>query len=235
LDLFQTAYDRMLADGRDTLSLEGVMDVKGKFLTIGLNLSRMRNEAGKDLGFVLVFEDLSELIKAQKIAAWKEVAQRIAHEIKNPLTPIQLSAQRLRKKFFEKSPEFESIFEEGTNVIITEVNSLKRLVDEFSKFARMPAPQMVRQSLHDVIREVVALYQTAHRDVEVVSDLDEALPPINFDREQINRVFVNLFDNGIQAMNQKGRLWVSTKYDARRKRAVVTVADEGCGIHPEDQ
>src|SRR6185295_13610698 len=101
-----------------------------------------------------------------------------------------------------------------------EVNSLKRMVDEFSKFARMPAPQMVKQSLHDVLREVIALYQTAHRDVEIVVDLDDALPQFNLDREQINRVFVNLFDNGIQAMNQKGRLWVSTKYDGKRRRAV---------------
>jgi two-component system nitrogen regulation sensor histidine kinase NtrY len=234
-DLFQTAYDRVLADGRDSLSLEGVMDVNGKFLTIGLNLSRMRNEAGKDLGFVLVFEDLTELIKAQKVAAWKEVAQRIAHEIKNPLTPIQLSAQRLRKKFFEKAPDFDNIFDETTNVIVTEVNSLKRMVDEFSKFARMPAPQMARQSLHDVMREVIALYGTAHRDIELIVDLDETLPPLNLDREQINRVFVNLFDNAVQAMNQKGRLWVQTKYDAKRRRAVVTVADEGTGLNPEDQ
>jgi two-component system nitrogen regulation sensor histidine kinase NtrY len=235
LDLFQTAYDRVLADGRDSLSLEGVMEAKGKFLTIGLNFSRMRNEAGRDLGFVLVFEDLTELIKAQKVAAWKEVAQRIAHEIKNPLTPIQLSAQRLRKKFFEKAVDFDNIFDEATNVIVTEVNGLKRMVDEFSKFARMPAPQMARQSLHDVIREVVALYRTAHRDVECIVDLDESLPPLNFDREQMNRVFVNLFDNAIQAMNQKGRLWLATKYDAKKRRAVVSVADEGSGINPEDQ
>lgn len=235
LDLFQTAYDRVLADGRDSLSLEGAMEVKGTFLTIGLNLSRMRNEAGRDLGFVLVFEDLTELLKAQKVAAWKEVAQRIAHEIKNPLTPIQLSAQRLRKKFFEKSSDFDCIFDEATNVIVSEVNSLKRMVDEFSKFARMPAPQMARQPLHDVIREVVALYRTAHRDVECILDLDETLPPLNFDREQMNRVFVNLLDNGIQAMNQKGRLWITTKYDAKKRRAVVSVADEGTGINPEDQ
>ena len=235
LDLFQTAYDRVLADGRESLPLDGVMEVNGKFLTIGLNFSRMRNDAGKDLGFVLVFEDLTELIKAQKVAAWKEVAQRIAHEIKNPLTPIQLSAQRLRKKFFEKAPDFDSIFDEATNVIVTEVNSLKRMVDEFSKFARMPAPQMARQSLHDVIRDVVSLYRAAHRDVECIVDLDETLPPLNFDREQLNRVFVNLLDNGIQAMNQKGRLWITTKYDAKKRRAVVRVADEGTGINPEDQ
>ena len=235
LELFQNAFDRMLADARDSLSLEGPMEVQGKFLTIGLNCSRMRDEAGKDLGFVLVFEDLTELIKAQKAAAWQEVAQRIAHEIKNPLTPIQLSAQRLRKKFFEKSPDFEDIFDESTEVIVNEVNGLKRMVDEFSKFARMPAPRMARESLHEVIREVVALYRGAHRDVECILDLDETLPELNLDREQINRVFVNLFDNAIQAMSQKGRLWVTTRYDTKRHKAVVSVADEGVGINPEDQ
>ena len=235
LDLFQSAYDRMLLDGGDSLSLEGSMDVAGKFLTIGLNCSRMRDEAGKDLGFVLVFEDLTELIKAQKAAAWQEVAQRIAHEIKNPLTPIQLSAQRLRKKFAEKAEDFDQVFNESTEVIVNEVHGLKRMVDEFSKFARMPAPQLARCSIHDVIGDVVALYRGAHREVEFVVDLDESLPEQNLDREQIKRVFVNLFDNAIQAMNQKGHLWVSTRYDTKRKRAVVSVADEGVGINPEDQ
>ncbi|MBM4126015.1 MAG: HAMP domain-containing protein [Nitrospira sp.] len=235
LDLFQTAYDRMQADGRDDLALEGQLEVQGKLITIGLNGSRMRDEANKDLGFVLVFEDLTELIKAQKVAAWQEVARRVAHEIKNPLTPIQLSAQRLRKKFFEKSPDLDRVFDEATNVIINEVSSLKTMLDEFTKFARLPAPQMTRQPLHDVMRDVAALYRAAQKDIELVLDLDQDLPPLNFDREQLNRVFVNLFDNAIQAMNQKGRLWVTTNYDTKRKRAVVRVADEGPGIAPEDQ
>ncbi|MBI3357777.1 MAG: HAMP domain-containing protein [Nitrospirae bacterium] len=235
LDLFQTAYDRMLTDDRDDLALEGQLDVQGKLITIGLNGSRMRDEANKDLGFVLVFEDLTELIKAQKVAAWQEVARRVAHEIKNPLTPIQLSAQRLRKKFFERSPDLERVFDDATNVIINEVGSLKHMLDEFSKFARLPVPQMTRQSLHDVLQEVVTLYREAQKDIDVIVELDEDLPSINFDREQLKRVFVNLFDNAIQAMNQQGRLWVSTKYDTKRKRVVVTVADEGPGIAPEDQ
>ncbi|MDK2743886.1 MAG: ATP-binding protein [Nitrospira sp. BO4] len=235
LDLFQTAYDRMLADERDNLDLEGQLDIQGKLITIGLKGSRMRDEGNKDLGFVLVFEDLTELIKAQKVAAWQEVAKRVAHEIKNPLTPIQLSAQRLRKKFFEKSPDLDRVFDDATNVIINEVGSLKEMLDEFSKFARLPVPQMTRQSLHDVLREVVTLYREAQKDIELKIELDEDLPPINFDREQLRRVFVNLFDNAVQAMNQKGRLWIATKYDTKRRRAVVTVADEGPGIAPEDQ
>jgi len=232
---FQTVYDRMLADQRDTLTLEGQMEIDGRFLTIGLHGSRMKDEANKDLGIVLVFEDLTELIKAQKVAAWQEVARRVAHEIKNPLTPIQLSAQRLRKKFFEKSPDFEAIFDESTNVIVNEVTSLKHMVDEFSKFARLPTPQMAHQSLHDVINEVSTLYRGAHKDVELIVQLDEDLPTLNFDREQLKRVLVNLLDNAIQAMHQKGRVWLATKYDTKRRRAVVSVADEGTGIAPEDR
>ena len=233
--LFQEAYDRILQDRRDSLTLEGQMEVQGKLLTMGLNLSRMKNEAGKDLGFVLVFEDRTELIKAQKTAAWQEVAQRVAHEIKNPLTPIQLAAQRLRKKFVEGSADFRTIFDESTNVIVNEVGSLKRMVDEFSKFARMPVPHMVKESLHDIIEKVTALYRGGHHDVEFVQDFDFSVPEINLDREQMRRVFVNLFDNAVQAMKQKGRIWVSTKMDWKQQRVRITVADEGPGIPPEDQ
>lgn len=235
LTLFQEAYNRVVLDARESFSLEGQMELQGRLLTIGVNVSRMRNEAGEDLGFVLVFEDRTELIKAQKSAAWQEVAQRIAHEIKNPLTPIQLSAQRLRKKFAERSPDFEQIFDQSTSVIVSEVNSLKQMVDEFSKFARMPPPQMARTSLHELIESVISLYKGAHRDIEFVLTLDETLPPILCDPEQMRRVFVNLFDNAIHAMNQKGRIWVATVYDRRRQRVVVDVADEGPGIAPGDQ
>lgn len=233
--LFQEAYDRMLLNGRESLTIEGQMDVQGKLLTIGLNLSRMRDKGGQDLGFVLVFEDRTELIKAQKTAAWQEVAQRIAHEIKNPLTPIQLSAQRLRKKFFENAPDFQGIFDQSTSVIVSEVGSLKRMVDEFSNFARMPAPHVTRESLHDVIENVAALYRGGHHDVDVTLSLDAAVPPINLDREQMRRVFVNLFDNAIQAMKQKGRIQVSTEMEWKHQRVRITVADEGPGIRQEDQ
>ena len=233
--LFQEAYDRILRDRQDSLTLAGQMEVQGKLLTMGLNLSRMRNETGKDLGFVFVFEDRTELIKAQKTAAWQEVAQRVAHEIKNPLTPIQLAAQRLRKKFFEGSADFKDIFDQSTNVIVNEVGSLKRMVDEFSKFARMPAPHMARESLHDIIEKVSALYRGGHHDVEFIPAFDSLVPDINIDREQMRRVFVNLFDNAIQAMKQKGRVWVATKMDWNQKRVRVTVADEGPGIPQEDQ
>ncbi len=232
--LFQEAYDRILLDERDTLTLEGQMEVQGKLLTMGLNLSRMKNEAGQNLGFVFVFEDRTELIKAQKTAAWQEVAQRVAHEIKNPLTPIQLAAQRLRKKYFERSADFKAIFDESTNVIVNEVGSLKRMVDEFSKFARLPAPHMSKESLHDIIEKVTALYRGGHHDVEFIQDFDFSVPDVNVDREQVRRVFVNLFDNAVQAMKHKGRIWVATEMDWKNHRVRITVADEGPGIPQED-
>ena len=235
LQLFQKAYDQMLVEQTESVSMDGQMETpNGRLLTVGLNISRMQNDAGQDLGFVFVFEDRTEFIKAQKTAAWQEVAQRIAHEIKNPLTPIQLSAQRLRKKYAEKSTGFDEIFDQATGVIISEVTRLKGMVDEFSKYARMPLPQMRKASLHDIIEKVISLYTGAHRDIEFIVQLDEALPSLNCDPEQMHRVLVNLFDNAIQAMNDHGRLWVTTECDWRRHRAVVRVADEGMGIQPDD-
>lgn len=234
--LFQKAYDQVSVEQSDSLSMEGQMETpNGRLLTLGLTISRMKNEGGQELGFVLVFEDRTEFIKAQKTAAWQEVAQRIAHEIKNPLTPIQLSAQRLRKKFLEQAPDFEKIMDQSTGVIISEVTSLKGMVDEFSKYARMPLPQMRRQSLHEIIEKVVSLYAGGHRDIQFILQMDETLPMINCDPEQMHRVFVNLFDNAIQAMNDHGRIWVTTEVDWRRHRAIVRVGDEGIGIQPGDQ
>jgi two-component system nitrogen regulation sensor histidine kinase NtrY len=235
LEMFTELVERVRTGGRDTVAWEGQAEVGGSVLVLGLNGSRLRNETGKDLGVVAVFEDLSALIKAQKAAAWQEVAQRIAHEIKNPLTPIQLAAQRLRKKFFEQAPDLNDIFDQSTMTIVNEVSSLKRMVDEFSKFARMPAPVMERQSLHATLGEVLALYKGAHRDIEFVTRLDESLPMIMMDREQMKRAFVNLFDNAVQAMNGKGRIWMITRHEARDRKVVIEVADEGIGIQPGDQ
>ncbi len=235
LEMFMDLVERIRNGEREALAWEGQAEVGGSALVLGLNGSRLRDDRGQSLGAVVVFEDLSALIKAQKAAAWQEVAQRIAHEIKNPLTPIQLSAERLRKKFFEGAPDFNDIVDQSTQTIVKEVSGLKRMVDEFSKFARMPVPVLERQSLHDALNEVIVLYKGAHRDLEFVTRLDEQLPLIMMDREQIRRVFVNLFDNAVQAMNGKGYLWVTTRHEVRDGKVVIEVADEGVGIQPGDQ
>ena len=236
LDLFQTVYDRMLADQRDTLALEGPMEIDGRFLTIGLHGSRMKDEANKDLGIVLVFEDLTELIKAQKVAAWQEVARRVAHEIKNPLTPIQLSAQRLRKKYFEKSPDFETIFDEATNVIVNEVTSLKHMVDEFSKFARTA----------DSANGASVAPRRDQRSHGALSRGSQGCGACSWNWTKTSRRSISTGSNSSGSWSTcwtmrsrlcttKGRVWLTTKYDTKRRRAVVSVADEGVGIAPEDQ
>ena len=235
LTMFMELVERLRSSTRETVAWEGQAELRGNTLVLGLNASRLRNETGRELGSVIVFEDLSALIKGQKAAAWQEVAQRIAHEIKNPLTPIQLSAERLRKKFFEKAGDFNDIFDQSTMTIVNEVNSLKRMVDEFSNFARLPAPVMERQSLHAALQDVILFYSAAHRDIEFLAQLDETLPRIMIDREQMKRVFVNIFDNAVQAMNGKGRLWVNTRAETKLRKIIIEVADEGVGIQPGDQ
>ena len=235
LTMFIELVERLRSSTRETVAWEGQAELRGNTLVLGLNASRLRNETGRELGSVIVFEDLSALIKGQKAAAWQEVAQRIAHEIKNPLTPIQLSAERLRKKFFEKASDFNDIFDQSTMTIVNEVNSLKRMVDEFSNFARLPVLVMERQSLHAAVQDVILLYSAAHRDIEFLAKLDENLPWIMIDREQMKRVFVNIFDNAVQAMNGKGRLWVTTRAETKLRKIIIEVADEGVGIQPGDQ
>jgi two-component system nitrogen regulation sensor histidine kinase NtrY len=226
--------DHLNLQQRQLLEKELGLELKGKSLTLRVNLSRLQEDSGQPMGSVMVFDDLSELIKAQKVAAWQEVAKRIAHEIKNPLTPIQLSAQRLRKKYFEDSQDFHTIFDESTKIIISEVNSLKTLVDEFSNFARMPAPQPQPLDLHQVLQEVILLYEGAHKDIQILKDLDSRVPELMLDRDQIKRMFVNLFENAVEALNKRGRIWITSRFDDREQCVRLEVADEGVGIQPED-
>ncbi|HLG23283.1 MAG TPA: ATP-binding protein [Candidatus Manganitrophaceae bacterium] len=219
---------------KESMEEEAQLEVRKKFLTLRIALSTLKGNDGRPLGAVIVFDDLSELIRAQKLATWQEVARRIAHEIKNPLTPIQLSAERLRKKYYERSEDFHKIFDEATRIMISEVNSMKMLVDEFSNFARMPAPRPTLQRIEPIIKEVIALYQSAHKDIVVRSHFDEAAPPLNIDREQMKRVFMNLFENAMEAMNRQGTLMIATAYDAAQQKVYVEVTDDGVGIVPDD-
>lgn len=221
-------------NGATSLNGELQVEVERTPVTLQVNLSAPHDEAGRPIGVVVAFEDLTELIRAKKLAAWQEVAQRIAHEIKNPLTPIQLSAERLRKKYAEGAPDFEQVFEQGTATIINEVNDLKVMVDEFSMFARLPPPRPHPHRLHALIEEVIALYRGAHKDLEILATFAGDLPMLMVDREQVKRVFRNLFENAIEAMGARGRLWVTTTYDRHGGKAIIEVADEGPGITPAD-
>jgi two-component system nitrogen regulation sensor histidine kinase NtrY len=181
-------------------------------------------------GMVLVVDDVTPLIRAQKVAAWREVARRLAHEIKNPLTPIQLCAERIQRHFNNATGPTHELVEECTSTIVGEVDSLKALVDEFSQFARMPAPRAAPTDLHAVVNEALALYDGLLGDVQFVRQFAEKLPKVRVDTEQMRRVIINLVDNAIEAMNRAGVITLETQHDAGASLVRLIVTDNGPGI-----
>jgi two-component system, NtrC family, nitrogen regulation sensor histidine kinase NtrY len=188
------------------------------------------DETGTPGGAVLVFDDVTPLIRSQKVAAWREVARRLAHEIKNPLTPIQLSAERMRKHFAGAAPATRALVDECTGAIVTEVESLKGLVDEFSQFARMPPPRTVPTNLHGLLDETLALYDGLFSHVRFERDYDPHLPLVRLDPEQVRRVIINLVDNAVEAMERRGAITLQTQHDPGHHLARIIVADDGPGI-----
>jgi len=186
-------------------------------------------------GVVLVLDDVTPLIRAQKVAAWREVARRLAHEIKNPLTPIQLSAERLRRHFAGAPPQAKALVDECTQTIVGEVESLKLLVDEFSQFARMPSPRTVPTDLGQLITDTIALYNGIFTDVRIDQRFAPGVPLVRLDAEQIRRVIINLVDNAIEAMERRGQIVVETQRDAANSVVRVVVADDGPGIPPAER
>ena len=210
------------------------LSLENKRLTLLVSLSVLRDDRGKYLGIVAVLEDLSDIEKAQRMAAWREVARRIAHEVKNPLTPIQLSAQRLKKKYERKLAEEDvGVFRECTEMIIKQVEELKQLVNEFSNFARMPAANPVPADIRKIIEEALSLYKEAHRNVELVFNDSQEVPIFNLDREQMKRVMINLIDNAIEATDGGGKIVIDLAYDDVLHMIRIEVADNGRGISPE--
>ena len=217
------------------------LTVRKEILTLLVKVANLRDEENRYLGMVVVLDDLTQLQKAQRAAAWREVARRIAHEIKNPLTPIQLSAQRLRKRYLNQFAQDGVIFDECTKTIITQVEELKTLVNEFSSFARMPAANPVPNNLNEIIREAMVLYEEGHKQIDFNFKPDDQIPVFNLDKEQIKRVMVNLLDNAVAAVDaiklepRDGKITVETLLDPLMNLARVEVADNGCGISPEDK
>lgn len=193
----------------------------------------LHDEAGQNMGVVMVIDDLTELEKAQRMAAWREVARRIAHEVKNPLTPISLSAQRLRRKFPQQLSE--PVFDECTQMIISHVELIRNLVNEFSAFARFPTADLKPGELTPIIEESIALYREGHTDIEFQVQIQDTLPTMNLDRQQIKQAMINLLDNAITAVRSQGKISVVVSYDAILKLVRIEVADDGVGISEEDK
>ncbi|MGH9627951.1 MAG: sensor histidine kinase, partial [Bryobacteraceae bacterium] len=189
-------------------------------------------------GFVLVLEDTSDLLRAQKAAAWSEVARRIAHEIKNPLTPIALCAERIDRQLDRgtQPEETNRILRECSKTILSEVESVKTLADEFSQLARFPAANPVPADLNEVVESALSVFAGRLDGIEVRRDLTSGLPQVNIDREQFKRLVVNLIDNAAEAMQASlvKRLYVGT-FSSTPDSVELVVADTGTGISPDDK
>ncbi len=205
--------------------------------------SPLRDSGGEARGAVLMLEDVTELVRAQRQAVWSEVARRMAHEIKNPLTPIRLSAERIAKHVLGdpgalSEPRYRRIVEEGVAIIYSEVQTLHRLVNEFAHFARLPEARRVEGEINHAVRAALQLYEEHPEGIRLEADLAPDLPRLRFDAEQIKRALVNLIENAIDAMRDmpgERRILVSTRYVPERERVRISVADTGPGIAPEER
>jgi len=200
-----------------------------------LSFAPIRDAENRLSGIVVVLDDLTQFFRMQRIAAWREVARRLAHEIKNPLTPIQLNTQRLQKKYHESAEDFPEVFKKATNSIINEVGALRNLLNEFSQFARMPEAQPVKADLHQIIHQVVSLNEDVVEGITISLDLDKKMPTMKLDQEQIKRVFINLIDNAIAAMEGKGSIHIKTTFDLIFQIVRIEVTDEGPGVPIENR
>jgi two-component system nitrogen regulation sensor histidine kinase NtrY len=189
-------------------------------------------------GFVITLDDITDLVIAQRTSAWADVARRIAHEIKNPLTPIQLSAERLRRKYGAAISEDKAVFEQCTDTIVRQVEDIKRMVDEFSKFARMPKPVMSAEDVADTVRQVVFLMRVGHADIDIEVETPDGPLPAEFDRRLISQGLTNIIKNATEAIAAvppaelgRGRIKVRVQRDGGD--IVVDVFDNGVGL-PKD-
>lgn len=225
----------IITSGRDTFEHQIKLSFPDSIIELLVSSTILKDEAGKYLGLVLVFEDLTYLKKAQRAAAWREVARRIAHEIKNPLTPIQLSAQRLRKRYKNRFTSDGKVFDECTNTIINQTDEIKNLISEFSNFARMPATNPLPNDISKVIRESISLFKELQKNISFEFIERDKVPIFNLDKDQMKRVIVNILDNAVDAIENEGKITIETSYDKVFHIAKIEIADTGCGIPQEEK
>ena len=219
--------------GEDRTVREVHLLLGGEWKTFEAKVTALRRPSGAAEGKVLVLEELTELIKAQQLAAWNEAARRIAHEIKNPLTPIRLSAERLLRKSHQGDPGLGEAIEQGVEIIVREVVTLQGMVDEFSRYARMPRPRPTQVDLSRLVGDTLSLYRNLKPGVEIEAAVDGALPPVLLDGEQIRRALINLLDNAVEATDAPGRVTVAAHQV--NGHLEIQVADTGRGIPPESR
>lgn len=222
----------------------------GSSLATATTAIALRTSEGTIEGLVIVIEDLTDLIQAERAAAWSEVARRMAHEIKNPLTPIQLSAERILRNYErgaggKTEPRFDEVVREGTTTIVREVAALQRMVEEFSRFARLPEARPADASLNEVVRDTLSLYNERLNGIRVECDLSDDLPVLRIDTDQMKRVLVNLIDNAVEAVGWDGPngwsgethklIEIESSFLKESEVVRLIVSDTGHGISPRDR
>jgi two-component system nitrogen regulation sensor histidine kinase NtrY len=191
-------------------------------------------------GYVITIDDITELVQAQRSSAWADVARRIAHEIKNPLTPIQLSAERLRRKYGKSISEDPAVFEQCTQTIVRQVDDIKRMVDEFSRFARMPKAVVADEDVADTVRQVVFLLRVAHPDIDFEVELEAETMPARFDRRLISQALTNITKNATEAIgavpsSELGRGRITVHAYRQGTDLLIDVIDNGIGLPKENR
>ena len=191
-------------------------------------------------GYVITIDDITELVLAQRSSAWADIARRIAHEIKNPLTPIQLSAERLRRKYSKSITDDPAVFEQCTETIVRQVDDIKRMVDEFSRFARMPRAVLADEDVADAVRQVVFLLRVAHPDIDFDVNLEAEAMPARFDRRLISQALTDIIKNAAEAIGavppaELGRGRIAVRVYREHKDLVIDVIDNGIGLPKENR
>ncbi len=233
LKLAQEIMETVTSSQLETVEIPLRLPIDGRPRSLLAYVNALKDESGQPIGIVMVIDDLTELEKAQRMAAWREVARRIAHEVKNPLTPITLSAQRLMRKYSKMIDE--PIFDECTQMIINHVELIRNLVNEFSAFARFPTASPKPCDLPPILEETVALYREGHPKIQFSLIIEEDIPSMNLDRQQIKQAMINLVDNAVAATRSKGRIQINVAHDSILKIVRIEVADDGTGISNEDK
>ncbi|MCI5114339.1 MAG: HAMP domain-containing protein [Candidatus Electrothrix sp. AX1] len=230
IPVIESFFDDLQKSGKRSIERHLNLTVrKGETYSLLVNITRLIDEQGQSIGYVIVFDNLTKLEKAQRLAAWQEVARRIAHEIKNPLTPIQLSAQRLRKRYLATIANNPEIFEQCTGTIISQVDEIKRLVTEFSDFARMPRVKKQQADIIAIAADTLVLYREGHKHINFLLEHDE-VPLFPFDPVQIKRVLINLLDNAVSILAHGGCIATAIRLQQSKKLVKIIVRDDGSGM-----
>jgi two-component system nitrogen regulation sensor histidine kinase NtrY len=233
LDLAEEVMEQLKTSRNDAVRLPLKLAIDGRPMSFLMHINALKDDMGQHMGIVMVFDDLTELEKAQRMAAWREVARRIAHEVKNPLTPISLSAQRLKRKYSDQINQ--PVFDECTQTITDHVELIRNLVDEFSLFARFPTANPKPCDLPPIIEETLALYKEGHKKINFNFNITEDIPRLNLDRQQIKQAMINLVDNAIGSIRNEGNILIILTHDPILKIVRLEVADDGVGISDIDK